>query len=86
MINIQFITVAGCYHCAKAREIFDTLKPKYPEMTIEEVDVTTEKGMELVSQYGIFQSPGIIVNGELFSTGGLNKGKFIAKLEELKDR
>jgi len=86
MINIQFITVEGCYYCAKAREIFDELKPKYPEIQIEEIDATTEKGMELVSKFGIFQSPGIIINGELFSTGGLNKDKFIAKLEELKGR
>jgi len=86
MINIQFITVAGCYHCAKAKEIFAELQPQYPEMKIEEIDATTEKGMELVLRYGIFQSPGIAINGELFSTGGLHKEKFVAKLEELKGR
>jgi len=84
MINIQFITVEGCYQCAKAKEIFEDLTPTYPEMKIEEIDATTPKGMELVSEYEIFQSPGIIINGELFSTGGLNKDKFIEKLASLK--
>jgi len=86
MINIQFVTVENCYHCAKAKEIFEELKPQYPEMKIEEIDVTTPEGMELVSKYEIFQSPGIIINGELFSTGGLNKDKFIEKLDSLKSK
>lgn len=83
MINIQFVTVEGCYHCARAREIFGELKPKYPGMNIEEIDATTPQGMELVSKYGIFQSPGILINDELFSTGGLDKAKFIEKLDAL---
>jgi len=84
MISIQFVTVEGCYHCAKAKEVFEDLKSQYPEMKIEEIDATTSQGMELVSKYEIFQSPGIIINGELFSTGGLNKDKFIEKLDSLK--
>jgi len=86
MINIQFITVEGCYHCAKAKKVFSDLAPQYPEMKIEEIDATTPEGMELVSKYEIFQSPGIVVNGELFSTGGLNKDKFIEKLDSLKSK
>lgn len=85
-VNIQFITVPGCVHCAAAKEVFEELKPRYPEMEIEEVDATTPKGMELVSQYSILASPGIVINGELFSTGGLDKKKFIEKLDSLKQR
>lgn len=83
MINIQFVTVPGCHECAKVKEIFEELKPKYPQMRIEEINVTTPQGTELVQKYGIFSSPGIIVNGELFSTGALNKDKLIKKLDEL---
>ena len=83
MINIQFVTVPGCHECAKAKKIFEELKPKYPEMQIEEINVTTPQGMGLVQKYGIFSSPGIIINGELFSTGALDKDKFIEKLDEL---
>lgn len=83
MINIQFVTSPGCTHCAAARKIFEELKPKYAQMQIEEIDVVTPKGMELVTKYSIFSSPGIIINGELFATGGLNKESFIKKLESL---
>lgn len=83
MIDIKFITVPGCYDCEKAREIFEELKPKYPEVKIEEIDATTPEGTEFISKYEIFQSPGIIINDELFSTGGLNREKFIEKLNSL---
>lgn len=84
MIDIQFITVEGCVHCAAAKKIFEELAPQYPDMQIHEIDATTPEGLELVSQHHIFASPGIIINGALFSTGGLNKEKFIAKLNSLK--
>ncbi len=84
MIDIQFVTVPGCHECAKAKTIFEELKPRYPEMKISEIDATSPAGMALVQKYGIFASPGIIVNGELFSTGALNKEAFIKKLDSLK--
>lgn len=83
MINIQFVTVPGCHECAKAKEVFEQLKPRYPQMQIEEIDATTPKGMELVQKYGIMSSPGIIINNELFSTGALNKEEFVKKLASL---
>jgi len=84
MIKIDFVTVKGCVHCAAALKVFEELKPQYPDMEVEEIDATTPKGSELVGKHGIFSSPGIIINGELFSTGGLNKGAFIKKLESIK--
>lgn len=83
MINIQFVTVPGCVHCEEAKKVFEELKPQYPEMNIQEIDATTPEGMELVSKYSIFASPGIIINDELFSTGGLNKNKFVEKIKSL---
>ena len=84
MITIQFVTSPGCTHCAEVRKVFEELAPRYPEMQIEEIDVTTEKGMELAVKYGIMTSPGIIIGGELFSTGGINKENFVKKLESFK--
>lgn len=84
-INIKFLTVENCVHCAEAKKIFEELKSKYPSMKIQEIEATTDEGMELIGKYSIFASPGIIINDELFSTGGLNKKKFIEKLDSLLD-
>ena len=43
----------------------------------------SEQGQKMVQEYGIMSSPGIIVNGELFSAGGLDKNKLIEKIKSL---
>ena len=52
-------------------------------MNYKNFDVTTSKGQEIAGKYMIMASPGIILNGELWSTGGYNKNKFLEKLKEL---
>ncbi len=84
MIDIQFITVPGCHECAQAKKIFEEMKPQYPDMRVTEIDATSSEGIALVQKYGIFSSPGILINGELFSTGALNKNEFKKKLDALK--
>ena len=47
----------------------------------EEIDMTTEKGQEIIQKYAILASPGIIISGELFSSGGVKKEKLVEKLK-----
>lgn len=84
MIKIQFLTMPGCHSCEAAKKIFDEIMPDFPKVEVEEIDMTTPEGQELVQKYGIMASPGIVINNELFSTGGVNKEKLIEKLESLK--
>jgi len=82
-IAVQLVISPGCTHCGEVRRVLEELKPKYPQMQVEEIDATTEKGMELVLKHTIMASPGTIVNGELFATGGINKGQLIKKLDSI---
>lgn len=84
MISVQLVISPGCTHCAEVRKVLEELKPKYPAMQVEELDATTEKGMEFVVKHTIMASPGTIINGELFATGGINKNSLIKKLDSLK--
>lgn len=83
MNKILFLTMEGCHNCAAAKKIFDEIIPDFPEMEVKEIDMMTEKGQELVQKYGIMSSPGIVINDELFSTGGVSKEKLIKKLKSL---
>ncbi|MEK7519886.1 MAG: thioredoxin family protein [Patescibacteria group bacterium] len=82
-ILLEEVSSPGCHSCRAFREWWDTMKQEYPNVTIKEVDLTTDEGQALVQKHMIFASPGIIVNGELFSTGGVDKEKFLAKIKEL---
>lgn len=84
MINLTLVTREGCVHCAQTKEILKKIKPEYPELAIEEVDMITQKGQELISKYGIMSSPGIIINDELFAVGGATEKELRGKLTELK--
>jgi glutaredoxin len=71
----------GCHNCEAAKKIFEEIMPDFPDAKVEEIDMTTPEGQELVQKYGIMSSPGIIINDELFSTGGVDKEKLIKKLK-----
>ena len=84
MTKIQFLTMVGCHNCEAAKKVFDEITPNFPDVEVEEFDMMTPEGQELVQKYGIMASPGIIINDELFATGGVDKAKLVARLEELK--
>jgi hypothetical protein len=48
---------------------------------MREVSVLTEEGQALAREHGVFASPGIILNGELFSSGGYDENEFLGELE-----
>jgi len=83
MNKIQFLTMVGCHNCAAAKKIFNETMPDFPNVTVEEIDIASPEGQELVQKYGVMGSPGIIINGELFSTGGIDRKKFIEKMKSL---
>ncbi|MBX4187999.1 MAG: thioredoxin family protein [Candidatus Doudnabacteria bacterium] len=83
-VKVTELSTPGCSHCAEAKKFLEEeFKPKYPQVKVEYVSVLDPAGQELVQKHMIFASPGIILNDELFSTGGLDKNKLINKVNEL---
>lgn len=83
MNKILFLTMPGCHNCAAAKKIFDEIMPDLPDVEVDEIDMMTPEGQKLVQEYGIMASPGIVINDELFSTGGVDKKKLVEKLSNL---
>lgn len=83
MIKIQSVSVPGCVECAHFEKFWEGIKGDFPKVEMEKRDATTPEGLLLNAQYGIMAAPGIIINDELFSMGGINKERFIARLKEL---
>ena len=82
-IELIELSAPGCQHCAVFREFWHSIEKDWPVVKFRDVSVTTPEGQALAGQHLIFASPGIILNGELFSTGGINQDKFLAKIKEL---
>ena len=76
--------MVGCHNCEAAKKIFDEIMPDFEgKVEVSEVDMLSSEGQELVQKHSIMASPGIIINDELFSTGGVNKEKLVEKLKSL---
>ncbi len=68
--------------CAAAKEVLEKdIKKQFPNVEVEYIEFVSEEGQEMAQEHGIVLLPGIFVNGELFSFGGLDKKKLIEKLE-----
>lgn len=81
--KIQFLTMVGCHNCEAVKKIFDEIMPDFKNIEVTEIDIASPEGQELAGKYMVMASPGIVINDELFSTGGVDKGQLIAKLQSL---
>ena len=84
-IVLEELTSPGCHNCAAFKAFWEEEKVNWPDVKFSEVSIVDPEGQEMVQKYQIFASPGIIINGELFSTGGIDKEKFLDKLKELSE-
>jgi len=82
-IQLTELTSPGCHNCQKFKEFWEGASKDFPNVQFREVSLLEPEGQEMVQKYSIFASPGIIINDELFSTGGVDIDKFTAKLKEL---
>lgn len=83
-IIVQELKSPGCQICVRFEDFWKTkITGQFPNVELKTIDVTTTEGQELAQKYMIFASPGLIINDELFSTGGYDEEKIINKLKEL---
>ena len=82
-VLVQELSSPGCHICKEFEEFWNSIKKEWPDVEYQNISITTPEGQEMAQKYMVFASPGIVVNGELFSTGGFNREKFTEKLKEL---
>ncbi len=82
MINVKVVTLKGCPHCEIVRNILKKLKPEY-DLTVEEIDVESQKGQEYVKKYSLTGAPAIFINDELYRQGEASEKEFREKFDSL---
>jgi len=72
--KVQILDTPGCPSCIVAEKIINSIKEENNlDYEIEVIDVT--KNPEILQKYQIMAAPGIVIDGELFSTGHPNEEK-----------
>ncbi len=82
-IVLEELSSPGCHICKIFEEFWHGIENQFPNVEYRNISVVTPEGIEMAGKYMIFSSPGIIINGELFSTGGFDQKEFINKIKEL---
>lgn len=83
-ITLEEVTVPGCINCARFKKLWEgKLSKEFPNVEFKEIVATAPGGQEILTEYNILATPGIIINGSLFSTGRVNEKKLREKLQEL---
>lgn len=82
-VVLEELVSPGCHMCKRFEEFWHSIEQEWPNVTYKRLDVTTLEGQEIIQKYMIMAAPGIILNGELWATGGFDKEKFVKKLKEL---
>lgn len=81
MIEVLFISVPNCVQCAKAKKVIEKVQPDFPEMKVTYIDVTEHP--DILNKYRVMSSPGIVINGKLEYSGGLDEAALRAHLKRL---
>ncbi|MBI3442248.1 MAG: hypothetical protein HY007_00540 [Candidatus Sungbacteria bacterium] len=82
-VILETLSSPGCHVCKLFEEFWHSIEKDWPNVAYRNVQVTTPEGQEMAGKHMILASPGIILNGELWASGGFDKEKFVAKLKEL---
>lgn len=82
-VVLEELSSPGCHMCKAFEEFWHTVEKDWPNVAYKNISVVTPEGQMLAGKHMIFASPGIILNGELWATGGFDREKFIQKLKEL---
>lgn len=82
-IALDVLASPGCHVCKTFEEFWHSIEKEWPNVSFKKLDVTTPEGQEIAQKYMIFASPGIILNGELWATGGFDKTAFLEKIKAL---
>ena len=68
-VEVAVISKDGCVPCLRVKRIVGELKTELPEITVREVDFTSQEGVALSVKNAILYPPAVFINGSLFAKG-----------------
>lgn len=82
MTEVTLLTQADCALCEHAKGVLARASVEYP-LSVVEVDLTSERGMELAARAGVIFAPGVLLDGRPFAFGRLSERKLRRELTRI---
>lgn len=74
MIHLTLLTQPNCASCEHAEQVLARVARDVP-ITIEEIDLGSDRGRQLAAENGVLFAPGVLLDGQPFSYGRLSERK-----------
>lgn len=71
-MQVLILIQENCAACDHAKQILRRLSAEYP-LSLSMLDIGSPEGEALAARAGIFFPPGVLIDGEPFSYGGLSE-------------
>ncbi|MBI2855555.1 MAG: thioredoxin family protein [Chloroflexi bacterium] len=81
MIQVRLLFTDQCSGCEKAAKLLERLKPEFPDMHVERVNLLDYP--QEAARYRLLATPGIVINGSLEFAGGVKEKDLRRRLEQL---
>ncbi len=69
MVEVAIVSKEGCTPCLRVKRIVGELKAEIPQISVREVDFTSQEGVELAMRENILYPPAVLIDGRLFAKG-----------------
>lgn len=84
-VLLEVLHSPGCQTCKQFEAFWRGIEKEWPNVTYKDLDILTPAGQEIASKYMILASPGIVINGTLWATGGFDRKKFLETLKQISE-
>ena len=71
----------GCTPCLRVKRILNELKVNFPDISLKEVEYTSDEGSKLAIENNIAYPPAVFLNGKLVAKGKVYAEQIVAAIQ-----
>jgi alkyl hydroperoxide reductase subunit AhpF len=81
MPHLLLLTSLGCTPCLRVKRILNELQAELPDISIEEVEYTSNAGSKLAIENNIMYPPAVFLDGKLLAKGKIYAEQIVAAVQ-----
>ena len=81
MPHLLLLTSVGCTPCLRVKRILTQLQTEFPDVSIEEVEYTSNAGSKLAIDNNIAYPPAVFLDGKLLAKGKIYAEQIVAAVQ-----
>lgn len=81
MPYLLLLTSLGCTPCLRVKRILNELQTEFPDISIEEVEYTSNAGSKLAIENNIAYPPAVFLDGKLLAKGKIYAEQIVAAVQ-----